>query len=42
MIGNSKVKVFCVITDNLNYYRATDEPYITQSAITAQIRFLAS
>jgi DNA-binding transcriptional LysR family regulator len=42
MIEDFKLKVFRMVANDLNYYRATDEPYITQSAITAQIRFLAS
>jgi DNA-binding transcriptional LysR family regulator len=42
MIENSTVKVFCVIAENLNCHRATDELHITQPAVTAQIRFLAS
>ena len=41
MIRNFKVKVFCVIADNLNCHRETDELYIAQPPVTAQIRFLA-
>jgi DNA-binding transcriptional LysR family regulator len=42
MIENFKVKVFCVVADNLNCHRATDELHVTQPAVTDQIRFLAS
>jgi DNA-binding transcriptional LysR family regulator len=42
MIQNFKVKVFCVIADNLNCHRATDDLLITQPTVTAQIRSLAS
>jgi DNA-binding transcriptional LysR family regulator len=40
MIENFKLKVFRVVADNLNYRRAADELYITQPAVTAQIRSL--
>jgi DNA-binding transcriptional LysR family regulator len=42
MIQNFKVKVFCVVADNLNCHGVTDDLHITQPAVTAQIRFLAS
>ncbi len=40
MIENFKLKVFCVVADNLNYRRAADELHITQPAVTAQFRSL--
>jgi DNA-binding transcriptional LysR family regulator len=42
MIENFKLKVIRVVADNLNYRRAADELHITQPAVTALIRFLAS
>jgi hypothetical protein len=42
MIQNFTVKLFCVVADNLNCHGATNELHDTQSAITAQIGFLAS
>lgn len=42
MIHDFKVKVSCVVADNLNCPRATDELHIARPAVTAQIRLLAS
>jgi len=40
MIENFKLRVFRVVGDSLNFRRAADELYLTQPAVTAQIKSL--